>query len=255
MHILTIPAFTDNYFWLLVNPDTRQAAVVDPGDAAPVEKVLAEHELTLSTILITHHHPDHVGGVEALKAHWHAIVYGPNNPSLAFITHTLSEGDSIDVFDHEFTILNVPGHTLDHIAYFCAHPAPILFCGDTLFAGGCGRLFEGTAEQMLNSLAKIDALPPLTRIYCAHEYTASNLRFASTVEPDNLALQQRVADTAKLREQHQATVPSTLALEQQTNPFLRWREPAVKLAAQHRAGTTLDATGVFRHIRQWKDNF
>ena len=186
-----IPAFTDNYIWCL--HDGTEAWVVDPGDAAPVIDFIESHHLHLQGILITHHHPDHIGGIGVLCERFAiATIYGPDNPAIAGITDVLREGDVITVLDQQFTVLEVPGHTLDHIAYLSTQmQPPALFCGDTLFAAGCGRLFEGSPEQMFTSLSKFKKLAPETRIYCTHEYTQANLRFAQAVEPDNLALKQR----------------------------------------------------------------
>jgi hydroxyacylglutathione hydrolase len=255
LRILAIPAFNDNYFWLI--HDGTHAAVVDPGEATPVLAALTEHCLTLTTILLTHHHADHVGGVAELTRRFDLMVWGPRKENIAGITQRLGEGDVVSLTAPAITlsVLDVPGHTLGHIAYV-AREQPWLFCGDTLFAGGCGRLFEGSPEQMEHSLNKLAALPAETEVYCAHEYTMSNLRFARAVDADNLALQQRFdADQAK-RDRLQPTVPSTIAMERATNPFLRSREPAI-ISALQTAGKLKEATGAasFAALRQWKNTF
>jgi len=259
-----IPAFTDNYIWLILDRTRRRAAVVDPGDAAPVLEALRSRGLALAAILVTHHHADHVGGLAALRdACPGVVVHGPENPAIRGIDHRWRAGDTVTLegFDAAFTILGVPGHTLDHIAWFTPHigdqdPRPVLFCGDTLFAGGCGRLFEGTAAQMHASLQRLAALPDDTLVYCAHEYTASNLRFARAVEPENTALAMREQETTALRSQGRATVPSTIALERATNPFLRTAALEVRLAAAQRLGHSApDEVQVLAAVRNWKDGF
>ena len=260
--IQPVAAFTDNYIWLLHDPDSLEAYVVDPGDAAPVEDTLQELGLTLSGILITHHHFDHVGGLNALKEAHRCTVYGPDNPAITGIDKVVRAGDAITVLGREFDILEVPGHTLDHIAYFSQSSEssdtdhPLLFCGDTLFAGGCGRVFEGTFPMMLASLESLAQLPGNTEIYCAHEYTLANLAFAQAVEPDNQALAMRVTQAQQTRQQNQPTVPSTIALEQATNPFLRAHSEQMReaLRAQGRLEQET-AEGVFATVRGWKDNF
>lgn len=252
-----VPAFQDNYLWVITRGS--DAAVVDPGDAAPIEAFLAEHGLKLRAILATHHHGDHVGGLAQLAEHWKCPVFGPAGENIAGLTQKLREGDRITVpaLDVPLEVLDVPGHTAGHIAYVHRDPRdPFVFCGDTLFAGGCGRLFEGTAAQMLASLSKLAALPASTRVYCAHEYTLSNLRFARAVEPDNGALAQRQSREAAKRERGEPTVPSTIGVELDTNPFLRWKAPAVIAAAERHAGHALpDPVAVFAEIREWKNNF
>jgi hydroxyacylglutathione hydrolase len=251
-----ISAFTDNYIWCLY--ENGRAWVVDPGDAAPVIEFIETRHLQLQGILITHHHFDHIGGVGELKERFALkTIYGPANPSIADITEALREGDIVEVLGRQFTVFEVPGHTLDHIAYLStdSHP-PILFCGDTLFAAGCGRLFEGTPAQMFDSLNKLKKLAPETRIYCTHEYTQANLRFAKAVEPDNLALKQRAQSADNVRANDQPTLPSTLALELETNPFLRSEQPAVRAAAlQHGSQNINDEVEIFAAIRRWKDQF
>ena len=260
LSVLTIPAFKDNYLWLI--HDGVHAAVVDPGEAKPVLAALKEHGLRLTAILLTHHHTDHIGGVPELLQHYQVPVYGPRNESIATVTLPVGEGKQIDVpgLALRVSVLDVPGHTMGHIAYV---RAPLdaeptwLFCGDTLFAGGCGRLFEGTPAQMISSLGKLAALPDDTKVYCAHEYTLSNLRFARVVEPDNVALQERVKAETDKREHNLPTVPSTIEIEKATNPFLRYREPAiaqelVKAGKLDKIDTPL---ATFTALRLWKNDF
>lgn len=245
-----IPAFKDNYIWLLRRG--HRAAVVDPGDAAPVMARLQAEGLQLEAILVTHHHADHQGGVAALAKHWPATVFGPADESIIACSRPLSGGERIDVLGQEFEVLLVPGHTSGHIAY--RMPGAV-FCGDTLFGAGCGRLFEGTPAQMADSLARLAALPDDTLIYCAHEYTAANLAFAAAVEPDNPAIPRRLAAVAEKRQAGRPSVPSTLGEEKATNPFLRCAEPAVAAAARRRDPAANDAVGVFAAIRAWKNVF
>lgn len=256
LSILTVPAFDDNYLWLI--HDGQYAIVVDPGDATPILAALALHRLQLRAILLTHHHADHIGGVPELLRHAAVPVYGPKNDKISFVTHTLVQDDSltIEALGLSFKILDVPGHTAGHIAYF-APEQHWLFCGDTLFAGGCGRLFEGTPQQMLASLDKLAALPDDTLVHCAHEYTLSNLRFALALEPGNMALQQRMLSAQSMRQHGIATVPSLLVLEKQTNPFLRSREASIiaGLLAAGRLPAIGDEVSHFAAIREWKNNF
>lgn len=253
LNIERIAAFSDNYFWLFHQPGSTRAYVVDPGDAAPVEAALSAHHLTLEGILVTHHHPDHIGGIRDLQRDRQIPVYGPG--SITEVTHPVSDHDHLIIEDTTFEVITVPGHTLDHIAFFVPDE-PLVFCGDTLFAGGCGRLFEGSPKQMWQSLKKLRELPPSTRIYCAHEYTQANLRFAQAVEPDNSALAHRAEQVEHLRRSNQATVPSTLAEEMATNPFMRPDQDTVKQAAEAREGHSIsEVDEIFRVIRQWKDTF
>jgi hydroxyacylglutathione hydrolase len=256
LEVSPVRAFSDNYLWLIRAPDDRRdAVVVDPGDARPVEAALEQHGLALKAILVTHHHPDHVGGVQALAARHGAGVFGPARERLPCEFRPLDDGDVVSLADLglEFHVMAVPGHTLGHIAY---HGHDALFCGDTLFSAGCGRLFEGTPTQMLGSLDRIAALPDDTRIYCAHEYTLSNLRFAAAVEPGNADVLDTLEAVRKLRARDGITLPTTLGRERRINPFLRCREPAVRDAAEARAGTPLPGpVDVFAVIRGWKDEF
>lgn len=255
LQVTAIPAFDDNYLWLI--HDQAHAAVVDPGDAAAVEAALSRHQLRLAAILLTHHHADHAGGVAALTRHWPVPVYGPAGERIPGITHPLRENDQITLTAPalQLSVLDVPGHTAGHIAYVARTPG-WLFCGDTLFAGGCGRLFEGTPAQMTESLTKLSTLPDATKVYCAHEYTVSNLRFAVAAEPDNPRVAQRLAEAQSLRAQGIATVPSTIAEEKQTNPFLRYRETSIinGLKASGRLQTD-DPVAAFAALREWKNIF
>nr|WP_286196642.1 hydroxyacylglutathione hydrolase [Thalassotalea sp. G20_0] len=257
--ISPITAFNDNYIWMFHSPDSRDVFVVDPGDARPVEQALNHHGLNLAGILITHHHFDHTGGVAELTSNRNIPVYGPDNPNIKGITHPLRDNDTVKLSACQFKILATPGHTLDHIAYFTDFgddENPALFCGDTLFVGGCGRLFEGTAEQMYSSLSRLASLPGHTRIYCAHEYTQANLKFARAVEPNNRKLQEQVMQVAELRSENRPTVPSTLRKELDTNPFLRSDQPEVIQAASDRdPSSSASPVDVLRVIRAWKDNF
>lgn len=253
--MLAVPAFADNYLWLI--HDGLHAVAVDPGDAAPILAALDAHRLSLVAILLTHHHADHVGGVAALLERHPVPVFGPRTEAIAGVTHPLGEGEVVTLPELalQFSVLDVPGHTRGHIAYV----EPVrhwLFCGDTLFAGGCGRLFEGTPAQMTVSLAKLAALPDDTEVYCAHEYTLSNLRFAQHVDPRNAALAARIAVEHRKRERGQPTVPSTIGVEKLTNPFLRYREPAIleHLLAAGRINTP-EPLAAFAALREWKNAF
>lgn len=237
------------------------AVVVDPGDARPVLDALATRpDLTLAAILVTHHHADHTGGVAALREATGAHVYGPAHETIPEPFTPLSQGERVQVLGLEFTVIDVPGHTAGHIAYYLPArrgEAPLLFCGDTLFSGGCGRLFEGTPQQMLHSLDALAALPGDTRVCCAHEYTLSNLRFARAVEPANAELAGYMAHCESLRAQGRPTLPAVMATERQINPFLRSREATVTAAVRQHAGLAADAgeVDVFAALRQWKNDF
>ncbi|MBC3366089.1 hydroxyacylglutathione hydrolase [Pseudomonas sp. SWRI154] len=254
IQITALPAFTDNYIWLLQDHSTRHCAVVDPGDAAPVQAWLDAHPgWVLSDILVTHHHHDHVGGVQALKNATNATVYGPASENIPARDVALEDDAKVKVLGLDFDIYAVPGHTLGHIAYY--HRG-LLFCGDTLFAAGCGRLFEGTPQQMHHSLGRLAALPEDTLVYCTHEYTLSNLKFAAAVEPANPDVAARLEKVIQQRDQGVITLPSTLALEKLTNPFLRTAETSVKQKADERNGQRNQTPSeVFAALRAWKDKF
>lgn len=256
LDVRPIPAFSDNYIWLLTGPESSAAFVVDPGDGQVVVEALEAEGLELAGILVTHHHFDHVGGLPLLRERYAPVVYGPRNPAIEGIDIRLSAGDRLEVLGQSFSVLEVPGHTLDHIAYVSEGDSPLLFCGDTLFAGGCGRLFEGTPEMMHRSLQTLAGLPASTRVYCAHEYTLANLAFARAVEPDNAALARRLKEAQAMRDRGEATVPSTLALETATNPFMRC-EQAELVDSLRQQGRLEQAHGaaVFATVRGWKDNF
>ena len=256
--VLALPAFKDNYLWLVHDGST--ATVVDPGDAAPVLAALSAHHLTLASILLTHHHADHIGGVPELLSRFKVPVFGPRSDGIAAVDTPLGSGDRLAVpgLDLTLRVLDVPGHTLGHIAYVRETPgAHWLFCGDTLFAGGCGRLFEGTPAQMAASLDQLAALPDDTLVFCAHEYTLSNLRFAQAAEPGNAAIAARIeAETAK-RHAGIPTVPSSIGLEKATNPFLRYRESAIArhLAELGRLAPGATALDTFAALRAWKNTY
>ncbi len=253
--ILPISAFKDNYIWLITIEGKKNGIVVDPGDATPVLNALKTKQITLSAILLTHHHGDHTDGVKELLKHYPVPVYGPAHDNIPTVTHLLNDNDQINFPELNLSLraIDIPGHTRGHIALANDE---MLFCGDTLFTGGCGRLFEGTAEQLFTSLNKLAALPDNTAVYCGHEYTQNNLRFAHAVEPNNVDLQQRMITTKELRDANLPTVPSTILLEKKTNPFLRCHVPAVIKAAEQYAGHPLkDAVSVFACLRRWKDSF
>ena len=264
MNLIAVAAFADNYIWML--HDGKAAVVVDPGDASPVLAALSEHSLRLVGILVTHHHSDHVGGLAALRPHLHGPIFGPAKEIIPRPYSSCIPGDIVEVLGLKFSVIDVPGHTAGHIAYFSEPEgeAPLLFCGDTLFSGGCGRLFEGTPAQMHESLQSLAALPGNTRVCCAHEYTLANLRFARTIEPDNVALRDYQAWCQKQRDKSLPTLPSTMSVELQINPFLRCTEPAVVAAVQAHEPTSLAAdegqpdaspVSVFATLRQWKNDF
>ncbi len=256
LEVTAIPAFTDNYFWLIHAPrDTQRVVVVDPGDAAVVLNALERDRLELSGVLVTHHHADHIGGVVELLARHPVVVYAPMGEPIPGNPCRVQQGEHVQFADLglDFEVLEVPGHTSGHIAY-AGHGA--VFCGDTLFSAGCGRLFEGTAAQMTASLRKLMALPADTAVYCAHEYTLANLRFARTVEPDNPAVQEHLQRCTTLRQASKATLPSSMELELNINPFLRLGVETVKRAAEEHVGRKIDSeTETFAVLRDWKNHF
>lgn len=260
IEIMPLSAFDDNYIWLIKDHQSKHCAAVDPGDAKPVLTWLADNpQWQLTDILITHHHADHIGGIDQLTQVTSAVVFSPDNPSIKYKDHVLQEGQKLNILSLQCQIIAVPGHTLDHIAYYFPSqnetPA-FLFSGDTLFAAGCGRVFEGTMEQMYLSLQKFMALPKETRVYCAHEYTLSNLRFAAAIEPDNTAIADFNNQCIELRKNNTPTIPTTLALEQQINPFLRCTIPAVIKSAVHfKKCADNSETAVFSALRELKNIF
>jgi hydroxyacylglutathione hydrolase len=256
MKLIALPAFTDNYIWMF--HDGQRAVVVDPGESAPVIEALNAHQLVLAAILVTHHHADHVGGVDALRPMLHGPVYGPLRERIPEPFVSLADGEQIEVLGLRFEVIDVPGHTNGHIGYFNAGSsdwAPILFCGDTLFSAGCGRLFEGTPAQMHQSLERLAALPAETRVCCGHEYTLSNLRFARAVEPQNDAVLDYTAWCEAQRERGSPTLPSSIGRELSVNPFMRCGAPAVMTSARAHGAATAEPVAVLAALRQWKNQF
>lgn len=263
--ITAIPALENNYFWV-IRPELDKPFVylVDPGDAVPVIAYLQQRQLQPKAILITHRHHDHIGGINALLKQWPLPVYGPNSAAIPQITHPLKDGDHLKLGQLPFEVIAVPGHTIEHIAYYLpatksaakAPEPPVLFCGDALFAGGCGRMFDGPAEVMWASLCRLAALPDNTRIYCAHEYTLANLAFAKAVEPENHEIAARFEQIKTLRSNHGISLPSTIALEKRTNPFLRCQETGIKNFIFRQEQRDIDnAAEAFAVLRKIKDNW
>ena len=254
--ILAIPALNDNYIWVIVHPKKQTAVVIDPGEAKPILDVLKQQNLTLTAILLTHHHWDHTNGISGLLEKHLVPVYGPSEDSIPLCDHSIKGGDQLTLFpvDLTFTILAIPGHTLSHIAYYYKHQW--VFTGDTLFAGGCGRLFEGSSDQLYHSLLKLAALPADTQVYCGHEYTKKNLKFAQMVDPENYKLKKRIAETERKLNKNLPTLPSTLQLELDTNPFLRCHEKSVQKSLKDYYGYSFaDTVTIFTALRRWKDKF
>lgn len=256
LQISPIPAFQDNYFWLIENGE--ETWIVDPGDATPVLKVLESRRLELTGILITHHHPDHIGGVAGLL-HSDLQIIGPQKNQFELVNRPVSEGDAVQVCGVEFNVMEVPGHTINHLAYY-AEPkdqVPVLFCGDTLFAAGCGRLFEGTPGQMYQSLGRLQQLPDNTRIYCAHEYTEANLAFAQSVEPGNREIMMRMEEVADLRAKGKPSIPTNMQQEKAVNPFLRTDSTEIVSSVMKNIpfDTAPEQVDVFSQLRKMKDIF
>ncbi|HZV94044.1 MAG TPA: hydroxyacylglutathione hydrolase [Caldimonas sp.] len=255
MNLTAVPAFSDNYIWMI--DDGRSAIVVDPGEAEPVQAALDARRLALAAILVTHHHADHVGGVDALRDRLRGPVFGPMHESLPQPCEGHVEGDVVEALGLQFEVIDVPGHTAGHIAFFNRAGAgePLAFCGDTLFSAGCGKLFEGTPAQMHASLAKLSDLPDATRVCCGHEYTLQNLRFAQAVEPGNADIAVHAEACKALRIEGKPTLPSAMGRERRINPFLRTAEPAVIDAAVAHGASGRSGSEVLAAIRTWKDDF
>jgi len=253
-----IPAFNDNYIWILTDKDSSHAWVVDPGDAKPVMQYLETHQLNLAGILITHHHPDHTGGVAKLKKQYGCHVAGPAH-LIKLVDQGLVDGDSIKIFTKSFKVIATPGHTLDHLCYFAndEKDSPILFSGDTLFRGGCGRLFEGSPLQMHESLQKLSKLPKETLVYCTHEYTVANYSFALSLEENNKDLQKYDQECRDLRAQNRPTIPTKISIEQEVNPFLRSHIEQVSISAAKQLDQEVASSieEKFAQIRRAKDSF
>ncbi len=261
LNISPISAFKDNYIWLFQVGAEKQVGIVDPGDAGPVLESLANQGLQLNTILITHHHPDHTGGIEQLlEAFPDANVIGSHSSRIGSLKQRCKQGDTVRVLGLDFEVIEIPGHTLDHIAFYLPSCGALeqgaVFCGDTLFAAGCGRIFEGEAAMMHASLAKLEALPGSTLVYCAHEYTLANLNFALAAEPENADLHARLEATQAMRAANRPSIPSSIALEQRTNPFLRCHtKDLVEMVATHSGKQARNEIDTFAQLRAWKDNF
>ena len=253
--VSAIKAFSDNYIWTLIKDG--EVTVVDPGDPEPVSNYLNEKGLTLKNILITHHHFDHTGGIEKLTDLYGCEVYGPDGGHIKGIGVAIQDNQEFMITDVIFKAFATPGHTLDHLSYYVADDSnPLLFCGDTLFSGGCGRLFEGSPKQMHASLSRLSELPGKTKVFCTHEYTESNLKFALAVEPNNSHLKEKFSEVLQLRSEDKETLPSTIGEELKVNPFMRCNELDVKKAAENFSNAQFsEPHEVLGCIRDWKDNF
>lgn len=254
LSVTPIPAFSDNYIWLLRQDASQKVCVVDPGDAAPVIDVLEREALELETVLITHHHHDHTGGLEELIKRYSPRVIGPDNPTITGITQTVGEGDEVRVMGRLFEVMATPGHTLDHISFFTPGIPSLLFCGDTLFCAGSGRLFEGTPEQLYQSLQRFAELPEETLVFAAHEYTQANLTFARKADPDNNEVASALEDCRRAREAERPTLPSTIGRELNINPYLRVHTASVRKAAAAQGADDSDLA-TFTTLREWKNRF
>ena len=253
--VQAVPALKDNYVWLIRAKNSAHVIVIDPGDAKPVIEAIRHQGLIPVAIIITHHHYDHVDGIKPLLEHFKVPVYGPTNELIPAVSHPLLPSDNLSIHKDfpSCQVIAVPGHTNGHLAYLFGDS---LFCGDTLFSAGCGRILGGTYSQLLTSLKCICSLPLNTKIYCAHEYTANNLKFSLTVDPDNIEVKQRLKYVDKLRSESKITLPSTLEIELATNPFLRCQEPSIVRAAEkHVSRDLVNELAVFTVLRQWKDIF
>ncbi len=255
--VTPIPTFTDNYVWMIHHPTQDEVCVVDPGEAEPVIHALRERNLRLNSIFITHSHFDHIGGIDALVRHQPAPVIGPSCTGIPRVRKAVAEGDTFTLWDAQVTVWHLPGHLPEHVAYVITHGGSTqVFSGDVLFAAGCGRIFNGTHEQLKNSLDRYQALPDDTLVYAAHEYTANNLLFAQAVEPDNNDIRKRAAKVDQIRQENQPTLPTRLGDERKTNPFLRCGQATVQAMAGEQLGREpIDELEVFSTIRKWKDQF
>jgi hydroxyacylglutathione hydrolase len=255
IQVQPILAFKDNYIWCLINDETNHCIIVDPGEAKPVLAFLKRSKLSLDAILITHHHWDHTNGIKGILNAQAVPVFGPAKEKIIGVSNPVEEGNTVELANWPITfkVLSIPGHTLGHIAYYGDN---LLFCGDTLFSAGCGRLFEGTAEQMLSSLNKLLTLPDGTKVYCGHEYTLSNLHFAQTIEPTNADIKERLERVRELRQKNLPSLPAILGNERLINPFLRCENPDIASRIERHRGRKFDSPAeVFAYLRQWKNNY